>query len=136
LVVCGGLRERGPSEDATGVKRLYELHECRRDRNLGLKRLEVVIQEFGRTAKDDTALDLNQPDWEDDKEGVGEVGGVMISEEDEEADGEEPAKDSHDDVRDMEADLVVDIVEGAGDRGEDGEEAIEQARQGREDLRG
>jgi hypothetical protein len=135
LVVCGGLKGRGLSEDATGVKRLHGLHECRKARNLGLKRFEVAIQDFGRGANDDTVLVLNQPDLEEDKEGAGEVGGVMISVDDEEAGGEDPAKDSHEDVRDREAELEVDIVEGAGDRGEVGEEVIEQARQGR-DLRG
>jgi hypothetical protein len=132
LIVCGGLGGRGHSEDATGVKRLCGLHECSGERNLGLKRVEVVIQDFGRAGR---VLDLNQLDLEEDKEGTGEVGGVTISADDEEVVGDEPAKDSHDDVRDIEAELGVDAIEGAGDRGEIGEEVIEQARQGI-DLRG
>lgn len=129
LILCDGLRGRGLSEGITGVKRLRGPHECRRDGDLGFKRFEVAIQDFGRAVND---VDLNQPDLEEEKEGAGEVGGVMGSVEDEEADGEEPAKDNHDDVRDME--LEIDVVEGAGDSGV-GEEAIEQTRQGG-DLRG
>lgn len=101
------MRGRGLSEDVTGVKRLCRLHECRKDGNIGLERFEVDIQEFGR--------DLNQPDLGEEKEGTGEVGGVVRSVEDE--DGEEPPKDSHDGVLDMERELGV---EGAGDRGEVG----------------
>ena len=81
----------------------------------------MVSQDVGRIARDDTVPDLNQLDLEE-KDGSGEVEGSV---EDEEADEELP-KDSHDDVRDMEPELEVDVVEGAGDVGE---EAIEQARQ-------
>ena len=121
---CVGLRGRGLSEDSTGVKRQCELQECCKDEFLGFKRFEVVIQDFGRGAKED----LNHPDLEEEIEGEGEVGGVRGSVE---ADVEEPAKDSHEDVRDME--LGLEVAEVAGDRREV-EEAKEQARQGR-DLR-
>lgn len=117
-----GLRGRGLSEDRTGVKRQCGLHECRRDEFLEFKRFEVVIQDFGRGAKED----LNHPDLEE-TEGAGEAGGESGS-----MDGEEPAKESHEDVRDIE--LELEVVERAGDRREVEEEAKEQARQGR-DLR-
>lgn len=119
---CVGLRGRGLSEDNTGVKRQCGLHECRRDGSLGFKRLEVLIQDFGRGAWED----LNHPDLEEEIEGEGEEGGVKESVE---VDGEDPANDSQEDVRDKELE-----AEGAGDRGDVGEEAMEQARQGR-DLR-
>ena len=121
-----GLRGRGLSEDRTGVKRQWGLHECRRDEFLEFKKFEVVIQDFGRGAKED----LNHPDLEElTEESAGEVGGVRGSVEE---DGEEPAKESHEDVRDIE--LEPEVVERAGDGREVGEEAKEQARQGR-DLR-
>jgi hypothetical protein len=66
---------------------------------------------------------LNQPDLEEETEGAGEVEGVMESVGDDEVDA---AKDSHEDVRDIELE-----AEGVG---EVGEEITEQAGQGR-DLR-
>ena len=72
---------------------------------------------------------MNQPDLEEETEGVGEVGGVMRSVEGE----EEPAKDdSHEDVRDIEPEREVDALE-VGDRGEVGGEVIKQALQGKDD---
>ena len=112
-----GLRGRGLSEDNTGVKRQCGLHECRMDGSLEFKRFEAIIQDLGRGATDD----LNHPDLE--IEGEGEVGGVTRSVE---TDVEEPAKDSHEDVRDMELE-----AEGAGDRGKFAEEAMEQPVHGR-----
>lgn len=70
------------------------------------------IQDLGRMANVDTVEDLNQPDLEEEKEGVGEVGGVMESVEDEGVDGEEPVKDSHEDLRDVEVEF--DAIEGGG----------------------
>jgi len=112
-VGCVGLRGRGLSEDNTDVRQLYGLHECG---NVGF---EVIIQDFGRGARED----LNQPDLGEETEGTGEVGGVMGSVE------VDATKDSHEDVRDME--LEVEEVEGVG---EVGGETAEQARQGK-DLR-
>jgi hypothetical protein len=108
------MRGRGLSEDNTGVKRQCGLHECCMDKSLEVKRFEGITQDFGRGATED----LNQPDLEEETEGAGEVEGVMRSVE---GDGDEPAKDSHEDLRDMELEA-------------DGGEVMEQARQGR-DLR-
>ena len=109
---CIGTRGRGLSEDNTGVKRRCGLHECCMDRSLEDKRFEGIIQDFGRGATED----LNHPDLEEEIDGAGEVEGVMRSV------GDEPTKDSHEDLRDMELE-----VEGGG-------EVVGQARQGR-DLR-
>jgi hypothetical protein len=83
----------------------------------------VDIQDFGPGARED----LNHADLEGEEiESAGEDGGVKGSVE---VDCEEPAKESHEDVRDIELE-----AEEAGDTCEVEEEAMEQARQGR-DLR-